>query len=166
MLGRLFHAWRLRRLPAQALLAQGIRSAEAGDQQGGQDCAAQLQAVGRPASAAYVRALLAQGRGDAEAALSFAMQAVHDGPAEPVYWLKTAELHFALGRPAESASWYERLLGVPGFAQEAQIWFAAAGAWERSGQAQRAIDSLQQALALSPGFDEARVNLALLQALR
>lgn len=115
----------------------------------------------------YLNALIAEKRDDPAAALAWANAAVDANPSEPVYWLKTAELCFAVGEYARSGDLYGRLLGLDGqpFRNDPFILFAAAGAFERSMRSDRAIELLQRAVAIQPDFESARRNLATLLTL-
>jgi len=112
----------------------------------------------------YLQSLIASRRGDAALALARIQAAEADKPAEPVYWLRAAELNFARGHFGASAERYERLLGLTDqpFATDPHLLFAAAGAAERGGNNGRAIELLRRTVELRPEFPEARSHLAVL----
>lgn len=115
----------------------------------------------------YLDALIAEKRGDPAAALVKTLAAIEAASAEPVYWLKAAQLCFTLGDYVKSSEWYERLLGLAGqpFRDDPFILFAAAGAAERLSRSARAIELLERAMANKPDFEPARRNLSTLLAL-
>ncbi|HXC37343.1 MAG TPA: tetratricopeptide repeat protein [Burkholderiales bacterium] len=114
--------------------------------------------------ALYLQSLIASRRGDEGLALERIRAAEAAKPAEPVYWLRAAELSFARGDANASAERYERLLALPGqpFVNDPHLLFAAAGAMERSGNNGRAMELLRRAIELRPEFPEARTHLAVL----
>lgn len=112
----------------------------------------------------YLQSLIAVCRGLPLLALSHILAAIDVKPMEPVYWLRAAEMDFALEDFKSSAARYEQLLALPDqpFGADSHLLFAAAAAMDRSGKAFRAIELLEQAVAIRPDFPEARTNLAML----
>ena len=112
----------------------------------------------------YLQSLIANHRGDRPLALSRILEAIGVKPTEPVYWLRAAELAFVLGDFNSSAARYDQLLALTDqpFSADPYLLFAAAGAMQCSGKASRAIELLEQAVAIRQDFPEARANLAVL----
>lgn len=123
--------------------------------------------AGHRAYAAYAQALICEAAGEIAAALGHAAAAMQAAPAEPVYWLKRAQLHHAAGQHEDAAALYDRLVDLADapFAADPDILFACAAAHEQSGAAESAIGLLERLLHLHPDHTPARTNLAMLLAL-
>ena len=102
-------------------------------------------------------------RGNAAAAGEYYRQAAELGPQLGETLNNYGAWLCGNGHPAEALVWFDRALAAPGYQQAAAALANAGGCALRSGQVERAGESLRQALELEPANAYALANMAQLQ---